>query len=170
MIQNHVFCDYAPNLAVSLVNFTHATKTSMENKTLTNKDALLLLLFVAGPQPVKMKTLVEAMNIWRHGKIELKISETREWANPKYKIRQRTIYVHDFDEMFKKSQFMGGHVGSDTSSTMTRMRNRKQIVPTYWYRSFLGHYAITDLGLERLGQISDAVCNAMIAYGSKLIG
>lgn len=151
----------AVKLAKVLEGFTHSRKTSYEKQTLTNKDAVLMLMLASGPEPIQMKVLVEAMNLWRFGRIEMIEFQPYDWRRNK-RLARRLRYAHDFNELFSNSNFIGGHVGANEDSTQTTMRFASRIVPTFWYRSSRGHYALTKLAKKRITEIWEIALKVLV--------
>ena len=159
-----------------LLAFNFGVKSDLAKRTLNNRDAVAFLLFACGP--MKMKEIVDVMNVWRNGSEEREIVLVRRWIfdsndgpDGRYVPRMGTKVVPKmgFTYMFNSSRSGGyGCVGANAFTKGNYMArewsgfsNEKHHVPgenylrrTYWYRSAPGIYAPTLECARRMSEIA----------------
>jgi len=157
-----------------LLAFNFGVRSNLAKRTLNNRDAVAFLLFSCGP--MKMREIVDAMNVWRNGSTERKREKCSRFVmdrgDPTKFVRRagtKTVPKMGFTYMFNSSRSGGyGCVGANVftkgiymASEWSGFSHLKHHVPgenylrrTYWYRSAPGLYAPTLECAKRMSEIA----------------
>lgn len=148
-----------------LKNFVHGRRTDLDAKTMTNQDALAVLLLHCGQMTVR-EARTELM-VWRFGGERYRVVRQVSWArrrsgNYKRKIREVNRPERHFTYLFNPGESKGyNFVAPDIAGARVMMYGvfsktgemyeweRRQL----WYRACRGHYAITLEGVLRVREL-----------------